>query len=120
MAQSVVYPMYFSFRTAVLDCALLWYSQLCILCILVFALRCGTVPYYGTVSLYILCILVFALRCWTVPYYGTVSCVYYVFLDIPLIWACRFCVNLFILFWYIKVLDRVLSDPALVYNMFFS
>ena len=42
---------------------------------------------------YILCILVFALRCWTVPYYGTVSCVYYVFLDIPLIWACRFCVK---------------------------
>ena len=66
MVQSVVYPMYFSFRTAVRDCALLWYSQL-----------------------YILCILVFALRCWTVPYYGTVSCVYYVFLDIPLIWACR-------------------------------
>ena len=75
MAQSVVYPMYFSFRTAVRDCALLWHSQL-----------------------YILCILVFALRCWTVPYYGTVCCVYYVFLDIPLIWACRFCVNLFILF----------------------
>ena len=62
----VMYTMYFSFRTAVLDCALLWYCQLCILCI-----------------------LVFALRCWTVPYYGTVSCVYYVFLDIPLIWDCH-------------------------------
>ena len=37
--------------------------------------------------------VVFALRCWTVPYYGTVSCVYYVFLDIPLTWACRFCVK---------------------------
>ena len=70
MAQSGVYTMYFSFRTAVRDCALLWHSQL-----------------------YILCILVFALWCWTVPYYGTVSCVYYVFLDIPLIWACRFCVK---------------------------
>ena len=44
-------------------------------------------------QLCILCILVFALRCWTVPYYGTVSCVYYVFLDIPLTWACRFCVK---------------------------
>ena len=33
--------------------------------------------------------LVFALRCWTVPYYGTVSYVYYVFLDIPLIWDCH-------------------------------
>ena len=33
--------------------------------------------------------VVFALRCWTVPYYGTVSYVYYVFLDIPLIWACQ-------------------------------
>ena len=62
----VMYTMYFSFRTAVLDCALLWYSQLCILCI-----------------------LVFALRCWTVPYYGTVSYVYYVFLHIPLIWDCH-------------------------------
>ena len=41
MAQSVVYPMYFSFRTAVLDCALLWYSQLCILCIFRHSLNMG-------------------------------------------------------------------------------
>ena len=62
-------------------------------------------------------------------YYDIVSCVYYVILDIPLIWDCHLLcmvlsdhtsVILFILFWYIKVLDRVLSDPALVYNMFFS
>ena len=69
----VMYTMYFSFRTAVLDCALLWYCQLCILCI-----------------------LVFALRCWTVPYYGTVSYVYYVFLDIPLIWACHLLCNIYL------------------------
>ena len=33
--------------------------------------------------------VVFALRCWTMSYYDIVSCVYYVFLDIPLIWACH-------------------------------
>ena len=33
----------------------------------------------GISWLCILCILVFALRCWTVPYYGTVSRVSYVF-----------------------------------------
>ena len=80
LSQSVY--VFCSFRTAVLDCALLWYSQLCILCILVFA------P-----------------RCWTVPYYGTVSCVYYVFLDIPLIWACQ-------------LLCMVLSDHTNVSNIF--
>ena len=40
--------------------------------------------------------LVFALRCWTVPYYGTVSYVYYVFLDIPLIWACHLLCNIYL------------------------
>ena len=32
----VMYTMYFSFRTAVRDCALLWHSQLYMLCILGF------------------------------------------------------------------------------------
>ena len=33
--------------------------------------------------------VVFALRCWTMSYYDIASYVYYVFLDIPLIWACH-------------------------------
>ena len=82
MGLSQFVSVFCSFRTAVLDCALLWYSQLCILCI-----------------------LVFALRCWTVPYYGTVSCVYCVFLDIPLRWACQ-------------LLCMVLSDHTSVSNIF--
>ena len=59
-------------------------------------------------------------------YYDIVSYVYYVFLDIPLIWACHLlCMVLsdhtIVTFIYSllvhQVLDRVLSDPALVYNI---
>ena len=78
-----MYTMYFSFRTAVLDCALLWYCQLYILCHIRISHYDGFIPGCLNIS------LVFALRCWTVPYYGTVSYVYYVFLDIPLIWDCH-------------------------------